>query len=73
MTSQTPPSRPRASARAVRRRAILVVAIGEWPEPAHGVRGRGFVEVDAADELAIGQHVVIVRAEIPGAGRRPRA
>jgi hypothetical protein len=44
---------------AVRRRSVLLVAVGEAPEPLRGFR-RGGVPHDPADDTALGENVVIV-------------
>src|SRR5262249_31419987 len=57
---------------AVDRRAVFVVTVGERPEPwrAHG-RGGSFH--DAADDLALTQHVVVVLAPLAGQAGSRRA
>src|SRR5438128_9899414 len=54
-----PPSPPRAWFVAVCRRAVLVISEGECPHPRR-TNGRGGDLQDAADDSAIGQHIVVV-------------
>src|SRR5215831_11788332 len=57
---------------AVDRRAVFVVAVGEGPQPGLAYR-RGRSLHDAADNFAVGQHVVIIFVPLAGQAGSRRA
>jgi hypothetical protein len=57
---------------AVDRRAIFVVAIGQRPQPRRAPRRRGSLH-DAADNYAVGKHIIIIVTPLAGQAGSRRA